>query len=369
VIGTGFAARSHVEAMRRVPGVRVVALAGRTQERAEQAAAELDVERATGEALALVADPEVDAVHVCTPNDLHAEVTAAAITAGKHVLSEKPLGFDARETAALAEQADASPVTTGVCFNYRHYPLVQEARARLAEAGPPHLIRGAYLQDWLLEETDWNWRLDSSRAGSSRAMADIGSHWVDLVQHVTGRRVTRLLARTGRLHDERLRPDHEGATFSGPAGGGTAVAVDTEDYANVMLDLEGGVPAMLSVSQVSPGRRNRLTFDVDTRSLALSWDQERPNVLRVGRRGRADETLVRDPALLAPGAAALAHYPGGHQEGWPDGLKNVMIDFYAAVREGRQPETVASFGDAHRVMRIVQAVVESSRDGGWIEIG
>ena len=200
-------------------------------------------------------------------------------------------------------------------------------------------MRGAYLQDWLLEETDWNWRLESSRAGSSRAMADIGSHWVDLIQHVTGRRITRLLARTGRLHEERRRPDREGATFSAHAGEGTPVAVDTEDYADVMLELDGGVPGSLSVSQVSPGRGNRLTFDIDARTLSLSWDQERPNLLRIGRRGLPDEELVRDRALLTPGAAALAHYPAGHQEGWPDGLKNVMIDFYAAVRADGRPRS------------------------------
>jgi predicted dehydrogenase len=368
VIGTGFAARAHIEAIRRVPGIEVVAIAGRTAERAVETAAELGVDRGTGDALALVAEPEIDSVHVCTPNDLHAEVTAAAIAGGKHVLSEKPLGFDSRETAALAQQAAGSTVTSGVCFNYRHFPLVQEARTRLASAGPPHLVRGGYLQDWLLVDTDWNWRLDSAKAGSSRAMADIGSHWIDLMQHVTGRNVTRLLARTGRLHEKRRKPDREGATFSGSAGGGELVVVDTEDYADVMLELEGGVPATLSVSQVSPGRRNRLTFDVDTGDRSLTWDQERPNVLRIGRRDRADELLVRDPSLLAPEAATLAHYPAGHQEGWPDGLKNVMIDFYAAVREERQPEIVASFADAHRVMRIVEAVLASNRLGRWVEI-
>ena len=243
----------------------------------------------------------------------------------------------------------------------------------VGRAGRPHLIRGAYLQDWLLEPTDWNWRLVSERSGVSRAVGDIGSHWMDLLQHVTGRRIARLYARLGRLHEERLRPTGPSQTFDrGGAADAESVAVDTEDFATVLFELDDGCPGVFTVSQVTPGRRNGLTFEIDAGAVSLAWDQEHPNALRIGRRDAPNEVLVRDPALLSPPAAALAHYPGGHEEGWPDGLKNLFIDFYAAVeahrRGARHESSVATFADAHRIARMVEAVVESHGEGRWVEI-
>jgi predicted dehydrogenase len=375
VIGTGFAGGSHVEALRRVPRVEVAAVAGGSEDRARAAAERLGVPAATGDYRTLLADSSIDAVHNCTPNDLHHEVTAAALAAGKHVLAEKPLAMDSAETADLVARAEHAGTVTGVCFNYRHYPLVAEARAMLADgrAGRPHLIRGAYLQDWLLDQADWNWRLQSERSGASRAIGDIGSHWMDLLQHVTGRRIVRVYARLGRLHEERLRPAGPAQTFD--RGGGAdaeRVAVDTEDFATVLFELDDGCPGVFTVSQVTPGKRNGLTFEIDAGAVSLAWDQEHPNALRIGRRDRANEVLVRDPALLSPAAAALAHYPGGHEEGWPDGLKNLFLDFYAAVEEhssgGRRESSVATFADAHRITRAVEAILESNREGRWADV-
>jgi predicted dehydrogenase len=375
VIGTGFAGGSHVEALRRVPRVEVAAVAGGSEDRARAAAERLGVPAATGDYRTLLADSSIDAVHNCTPNDLHHEVTAAALAAGKHVLAEKPLAMDSAETADLVARAEHAGTVTGVCFNYRHYPLVAEARAMLADgrAGRPHLIRGAYLQDWLLDQADWNWRLQSERSGASRAIGDIGSHWMDLLQHVTGRRIVRVYARLGRLHEERLRPAGPAQTFD--RGGGAdaeRVAVDTEDFATVLFELDGGCPGVFTVSQVTPGKRNGLTFEIDAGAVSLAWDQEHPNALRIGRRDRANEVLVRDPALLSPAAAALTHYPGGHEEGWPDGLKNLFLDFYAAVEEhssgGRRESSVATFADAHRITRAVEAILESNREGRWADV-
>ena len=376
MIGTGFAGGSHVEALRRVPGVEVAALAGSSDARARAAADRMGVDAATGDYRALLDDASIDAVHNCTPNDLHREITAAALDAGKHVLAEKPLAMDSGETADLVARAARAGVATGVCFNYRHYPLVAEARSMLADgrAGRPHLIRGAYLQDWLLEATDWNWRLQSGRSGASRAVGDIGSHWMDLVQHVTGRRIARLYARLGRLHDERIRPAGPSRTFAREAdAGGERVAVDTEDFAIVLFELDDGCPGVFTVSQVTPGRRNTVAFEIDAGPVSLAWDQEHPNELRIGRRDRPNEELPRDPALLSPAAAGLAHYPGGHQEGWPDGLKNLMLDFYATVAAHGRGEVrdsiVATFADAHRTTLAVEAVVESHREDRWVTVG
>ena len=375
VIGTGFAGGAHVEALRRVPGVDVAALAGSSEDRARAAADRLGVPAARGDYRTLLEAPEIDAVHNCTPNDLHHEVTAAALAAGKHVLAEKPLAMDSAETADLVGRAERAGTVTGVCFNYRHYPLVAEARAMLADgrAGPPHLIRGAYLQDWLLEQADWNWRLDSERSGASRAIGDIGSHWMDLLQHVTGRRIARVYARLGRLHEERLRPAGPSQTFDrGDGADAERVAVDTEDFATVLFELDGGCPGVFTVSQVTPGRRNAVVFEIDAGAVSLAWDQEHPNALRIGRRDRPNEVLVRDPALLSPAAAALAHYPGGHEEGWPDGLKNLFLDFYSAVearsRGAEHASSVATFADAHRITCAVEAILESHRGDRWVEV-
>ncbi len=374
-MGAGFAGGAHVEALRRVPGVDVAAVAGSTEARARAAADRLGVARSTADYRALLADPSIDAIHNCTPNDLHHQITAAALAAGKHVLAEKPLAMDSRETADLVGRAARAGTVSGVCFNYRHYPLVAEARAMLADgrAGRPHLIRGAYLQDWLLEETDWNWRLQSERSGASRALGDIGSHWIDLIQHITGRLVARVYARLGRLHDERLRPSGGVQTFGrSGAAHSEPVGVDTEDFAAVLIEMDDGCAGAFTVSQVSPGRRNALTFEIDTRLVSLVWDQEHPNELWIGRRDRANEQLMRDPALLSDDAAALAHYPGGHQEGWPDGLKNLMLDFYASVRAHgrgeRRDTSVASFADAHRVTCTIEALLESNRTDSWIAV-
>jgi predicted dehydrogenase len=372
VIGTGFAATSHVDALRRVVGVEPAAIAGRTAEGAAAAASALGIARSVDDWRRLLEDPSIDAVHDCTPNHLHAEINTAALEAGKHLLSEKPLGMDSTETAELARRAQAAGVITGVCFNYRHFPLVQEARELVAsEAGPPHMIRGGYLQDWLLEPTDWNWRLDSSRGGATRAVGDIGSHWIDLVQHITGRRLRRVYARLGRLHDVRTRPAAAEQTFGRAAfAGGEAVEVDTEDFATTMFELSGGCPGVFTVSQVTPGMRNRLTFEIDTRAACLTWNQERPNTLWIGRRNGPNEHLVRDAALLSKPAAKLVHYPPGHQEGWPDALRNLLDDFYSAVRESREaPTMVASFADAHQVMQVVDAIAESGRTGEWTDVG
>jgi predicted dehydrogenase len=321
----------------------------------------------------LISSSDVDVVHNCTPNYLHREVSRAALGAGKHLLSEKPLAMNSDETAELARLAGTTDVVTGLCHNYRHYPLVRQMRDMLAsDLGTPHFIHGAYLQDWLLHDDDWNWRLDPIQGGDTRAVADIGSHWIDLVQHVTASRVTSVCARFGRLHEQRLKPTGEVQTFEAASGASTPVTMRTEDLAGVLLEFDNGATGSLAVSQVSPGRKNALTVEIDTLAAALSWDQEDPNHLWIGHRDRANSDLMRDPGLLDAAAARLVHYPGGHEEGWADGLKNLMLDFYGAVsakRDGRAYRgSFATFDDGHHLTRVVEAIFESDRSRRWVEV-
>ena len=368
MIGAGFAGAAHVEALRRVPGVRVVALAASSARSSAAAAARLGIERCTGDYRELLDDPDIDVIHTCVPNDLHVDVNLAALEAGKHVLSEKPLGLDAEETGGLVAAAAGAPGVTGVCFNYRHYPIVAEVRERLRHGPSPHLVQGTYLQDWLLADTDWNWRLEPERAGAARALGDIGSHWIDLIQHLTGRHIVRVCGRTGRLHETRRPPAERTRTFERGEGSAEPVQVRSEDYATVLIELEGGCQGVLTVSQVSPGMRNRLSFHIDTADAGYLWNQERPNRLWIGRRDRPSEELVRDPALLSPPAARLAHYPAGHQEGWPDALRNLIEDFYSSVRDPARRGAVATFADGHAVTLAIDAILRSAQDGSWVDV-
>jgi predicted dehydrogenase len=367
VVGTGFSAGAHVEALRRLPGVEVVAIVGRNAERAREAAAELGVPAGLGSLEELLADEEIRVVHNCTPNDLHLEINTAVLESGRHLLAEKPLARDSREAAALAALAASSAGVAGVCFNYRHFPLVQELRARMASERP-HLVRGAYLQDWLLYEDDWSWRLDSARNGVSRVVADIGSHWLDLVEHVLGERVVGVCARVGVLHETRVRPTSERSTFARGNGDGVRFDVDTEDFASALVRFSGGALGSFTVSQVTAGRKNRLQLEVDAGQAAYAWDQEEPNVLWIGHRDAPNEQLLRDPSL-----GALARLPGGHQEGWADALRNLCADFYAAAGARERGEAYepmfATFDDGLHIAELTDAMLESDAQDGWVTVG
>ncbi len=373
VIGTGFAAAAHLDALARVPGVELAGVLGSSPERTRVAAERLGVERAFGSLDEALAEAEV--VHNCTPNDVHGPVTIACLEAGLHVVSEKPLGLDAAEARAMAQRAAGAEVVTGVCFVYRHFPLVQQMREFVGQGadGAVHMVHGAYLQDWLLRSDDWNWRLERARAGASRAVGDIGSHWIDLAQHVTGQAITSVTAQLGRLHDQRVRPpEGERQTFVAGSGDGERVRVDTEDIASVLFRLSSGTPGSVTISQVSAGWKNHLVLEVDAAEASFVWDQEEPNQLRIGRRDGANRALVRDPSLLAPAAARLAHFPGGHQEGWPDALRNLFDDFYGAVQARRRGDlyepTFASFEEAARVQATVEAILRSDATRTWIDV-
>lgn len=374
IIGTGFAAESHADALRRLPNVELAGIASRDQARAEEAARRLGVRRAYADPTALIEDETIHAVHVCTINRLHSELSAQALAAGKHVVTEKPLATDRHTTemlVALADRALQAGRRSAVCFNYRHYGLIQRLREMLAtgEYGDMHFVHGSYLQDWLLYETDWNWRLDPEDNGISRAIADIGSHWIDLVQYVTGQQVTEVFADLGRHHAVRRRPQADGPTFGGRhAGNASPVAVTTEDFGTAIVRFASGARGVFAVSQVSPGRKNRLTFQVDTAEAAFSWDQEHPNSAWVGRRTSPSLAIAREPAS----AGLVPELPAGHPEGWRDTFRNLFSDFYGAIEaagNGATPNCpFATFADGHRTAMLVEAIIESHRTRSWVRV-
>lgn len=374
VVGTGFVGAQHVEALRRIPGVEVVAVAASRDERAASAAKALGVPRASGDWRAVVADDGVDVVHVCVPNDLHVDVASAALEAGKHVVCEKPLAVDVAGGSRLAELAARSDRVAVLCHNYRFYAMAAELRARVRDGslGEIHAVHGHYLQDWLLSPTNTNWRIDPARGGASRAIADIGSHWVDLAETVTGRRLDAVVAQIAIVHAR--RPAYEGVeTFSGSDGHPDRAwrTVGTEDQASLLLRFDGGLHGALVLSQVSAGHKNDLTLTVDGEQASATWRQERPDELVVGHLGRPTEVVPRAPGSLGAGAADLARLPAGHGEGWADGLRNLLDAAYATIRgehRGEAAVPLPTFQDGVRHLRFVEAALASASEERWVHI-
>lgn len=374
VIGSGFSGLAHVEALRRLPRVEVVALAEAGRELAEEKADELGIPRAYGDLHGLLCDDEVEVVHNCTPNRLHFEINQAVLLAGKHLVSEKPLSLTRQESAELLALADKRGLKHAVCFNYACYPMVRQCRAMVerGELGRVNLIHGSYLQDWLAFATDYNWRIEPDVGGRSRAVADIGSHWCATVQAATGLSITQVFADLATVIPTRTRPMGRTITFSGPAAANARsseeVPVTTEDYATVLIKLSNGGRGAFTVSQVSHGCKNRLLFRVDGAQASVEWNQETPDVLVVGRRSEPNGQFLRDPSLVYPEVRAYVSYPGGHPEGWADGLKNVLKAFYQDVR-GESHPWYPTFSEGHYEMLIVDAVLESAARGEWVKVG
>jgi predicted dehydrogenase len=369
IFGAGFMGRVHTEGVRRLGNVEVAGIAGRTSEQARRLADELYVERASGDYRDFLEDPAVDAVHVCTPNSLHFPMAMAALEAGKHVLCEKPLGTsvaEAREMTRLARERDLANCTF---HNLRYYPQVQNMR-RICEAGELGdvlVAQGTYSQDWLLYPSDWNWRIET---GPSRAFADIGTHWCDMVEHVTGLRITALCADLGTFHHTRQKPAGSVETFAGKAAAGsgesTDVPVATEDFGSMIFRLGDKARGAMTVSQVSAGRKNRLFIELFGTKSSLVWDGEQPDQLWVGHRNEANESIVKDPALLRERARSYADLPGGHSEGYDDTFKQVFKRFYRTIADRDTPVEYPTFQDGLRQLEILDAVIESSRARAWV---
>jgi predicted dehydrogenase len=373
VIGAGFIGPAHIESMRRLGYVDVVALSGSTQESAERKAAQLSVPKAYGDFFDLIRDPEVEVVDISSPNIYHYPAAKAALEAGKHVMCEKPLAMSSQESAELVALADRSGLVNAVTFNMRFYPLLQHARAMIAagDLGTIYSVHGGYWQDWLLLDTDYNWRVESSQGGPLRAVGDIGSHWLDLAQFLTGAPATRLLADLATFIPVRQKPTRAIETFSTAEVERTPVHMDTEDAATVLVRL-GEIRATMQVSQVSAGRKNRPLIEVNGSRASLCWDGERPNELWIGRRDRPNEILIKDPGLMYEEAAAVAQYPPGHDEGFADTHTAIQRAFFEYIRaggraSGREPN-FPTFRDGHRENVIADCILDSARSETWVDV-
>lgn len=374
IIGTGFIGPAHVEAIRRLGYVEVAAVAERGQELAERKAAELSIPKAYGDYQALLADPDIEVIHNCTPNHLHFEVNRDILAAKKHVVSEKPLAMNSEESRELVRLAEQAGVVHAIDFNYRYMPLVQQARLMCQvtdDVGRVLAVHGSYLQDWLHKETDWNWRLVPELSGASRAVADIGSHWCDLIQFITGLKIVKVMADLVTVHPVRKRPKVEVETYAGKILKPEEmedVPINTEDYASILLEFDSGMHGVLTVNQCAAGRKNRLYFEIDGSNSALAWNQEKPNELWVGRRDGPNQTILKDPSLLYPEARQYAHYPGGHNEAYPDGPKNLFRNVYGFIAGERPGGDFATFVDGHNEIAICEAVLKSSQEKQWTTV-
>lgn len=372
VVGTGFIGTVHVEALRRI-GVGVRGVVGSTPERGAARAAALGVPRAYPSLDAALADASVDVVHVTSPNDLHVAQARAVLQAGRHVVCEKPLALTAAESAELVALAAASGLVNATNFNIRYYPLNQHAREVVAagELGDVRLVTGRYFQDWLVLASDWNWRLQPERGGALRAVGDIGSHWLDLMTFVTGRRVTAVMADLATFVGTHYEPTGPVATFAtGRAAEAVAREIATEDTATILLRFDGGARGALSVSQISPGRKNSLQYEIDGALAALAWDSEQPDQIWIGHRERPNEILLKNPALMGPAGRAASALPGGHVEGFFDTFAAHFRAIYADVAAGAPSSSPGypTFADGHDEMLVGDAVARSAREGRWVEV-
>jgi predicted dehydrogenase len=378
IVGAGFVGPHHVDAVRRLGFVDVVAVAGSNAASAEAKAKSLGVPKAYGSYEALLDDPNVQVVHNATPNYLHYPVNAAAIARRKHVVSDKPLAMTAAEAKKLLDQANQAGIVHAVTFNYRGNPLVQQARHAVArgDIGKPHFLIGYYLQDWLLKDTDYSWRLEPDKGGASSALGDIGSHWCDLAQHISGLRITDVLGDITTVIKQRKKPKGSREAFAA-AGTNEAyenVDIKVEDLASVMVRFDNGAKGSFSVGQVCAGHKNDLVLEICGSTASLRWRQEHQNELWIGRREKANEILQKDPSLIDDEVRGYAHLPGGHQEAWADAFCNLMRDIYQFIADGRKPAEAhppafATFEDGYRANCVVEAILASANKGGvWTKV-
>lgn len=374
VAGLGFMGTTHIQMLRRL-GIPVEGILGLSAEEGAAAAQKLGVSHVYGNFKELLADPNVDVVHICTPNHLHYPMAKEALLAGKHVLCEKPLAMDSRESADLAILAKKVERVGAINYNLRFYPLIQEARARIqsGEIGDVRIVHGAYLQDWLFLPTDWNWRLAADEGGRLRVVADIGTHWMDMVLWMTGLKVESVLADLKTFIPTRYKPHQAVDTFSNKLSSveeADPVKINTDDFAAILIAFENGGRGVLTLSQVSAGRKNYFWWEISGSKASLRWDQENPNELWIGRREQPNQLLIKDPSLMSPEARSFAAFPGGHAEGYPDTFFQLFRAVYDYIREGdlNKPRGFPTFDDGHQEMLLCDALLRSAQGRKWIEL-
>jgi len=373
VIGTGFIGNVHIEAIRRLGFLKIEAIVEENEELAKKKAKELNIKNYYCDYKKLLENEEIEVVHNCTPNHVHFQINKDAIKAKKHIISEKPLCMAYEEAKELTRLANEANVYCAVNYNYRQYPMVQKMKndVNSGKLGKIHVIHGYYLQDWLLYDTDYNWRIEEKTGGKSRAIADIGSHWCDLAQYVTGKKIKEVFANLKTVYPVRKKPNSRVETFSGSkAVDYEEIRINTEDCGTVLLRFEDGAIGSFLVSQVSAGHKNDLFIEVDGSSNSYAWHQEKANELNIGHRERANEVLIKDPSLLDKEIAQYAYYPGGHIEGWSEGIKNTFRNFYTCLLEKGDSKdySFATFEDGAEEMKIIEAILESFKQEKWIRI-
>ncbi|HEX8203035.1 MAG TPA: Gfo/Idh/MocA family oxidoreductase [Isosphaeraceae bacterium] len=374
LIGGGFIGPVHSEALRRI-GVPVVGILELTPELGRRTADRLGIPKVYRDLDEMLGDPEVGSVHIASPNPAHYEQAKRALEAGRHVLCEKPLAVTSKETGELAALAAARPrQAAAVNYNVRFYPLCHEMRARIArgDLGRILSVTGSYTQDWLLYPTDYNWRVEPDNATNLRAVADVGTHWMDLAQFITGLKIERVIADLATFHPERRKPVGGSETFTGSVAAERPtepVTIVTEDYGAVVMRLTGDVRGVYHVTQCQAGRKNRLAIEISGTEGSFSWDSETPNRLWVGRRNRPSELFERDPGLMAPEAANISHYPGGHAEGFPDAFKQLALALYGWVGTGAsEPSPFPTFADGDREVKLCEAIAKSASGQRWVGV-
>lgn len=374
VVGAGFIGPVHVEALRRL-GVALRGILGCDEAESQRAAKQLGLPRAYESLDEVLSDPSVQSVHLAVPNVLHYEFARRAIAAGKHVMCEKPLAMNSQQSAELVELAKRQRLAAGVCYNVRFYPLNLEARDRIArgDIGRLFAVNGSYVQDWLLHETDYNWRVLADQGGQLRAVADIGTHWMDLVTSITGLEVEAVLADLCTVHPVRRRPKGEIETFSGKLAAQREtepVDIATEDYGSILFRFRGGARGSLWVSQVTAGRKNCIRYEIAGSKCSLAWNSESPNELWIGQRDQANQSLIRDPALVGPLARGYTNYPGGHNEGFPDAFKQCFRAFYNYIvaDDFSARPMFPTFAEGHREVVLCETILKSHRQQVWISV-
>lgn len=375
LIGTGYIGLVHLEVLRRLSGVEVVAVADTDKGLARAAAEKFAIEKVYGGADDLIADPSVEVVHDCAPNNVHFDINAKVLRAGKELLSEKPLALDARESGTLLELAERHGTLTAIDFCYRYYPVVQEAaaRARRGDLGEVRAFLGHFLQDWLFFETDYTWRLDPRVAGKANVVADLGSHWFDLVQFITGLKIVEVMAELHTCLPKRRRPKGGVQSFgAGAAGESEEVAITLDDYAAVFLKLENGARGNFTTCQAAAGRKVDLEIQVFGSKASYAWSHVHPNALWIGHREKANEVFYESPQLQAEETRKYALLPTGHPIGYHDAVFNLFRDYYEALAAKRagKPWKAAfpDFRTGHEMMCVIDAAVESDRSGRWVEV-